>query len=392
MKCNTCGSEKCEFLFSNGAHISTRISNPPRDIYICQDCGQVFIDVSTLTESILQEYYSKNNPFEVPGDLIPEHQQLRVDQAKWIIQRIPDIHQNRILDVGCGTGFLLKMYEKYGLIPQGLDFSQRMVENVRNTYKIPCYQGWDDISAQYHFYDIISCITVLEHFLDPASVIKKFHKLLKTDGFVYLEVPDANSPRWDMIPDHLAFEHIHHWTEFTLSTLLQLNNFSILAVEHIVNGPDSGNPEAVMRLLAQKTEKVLGSASLFNDYQKEKEVLIEYRKKHQEYVEKIQSKLKRIEEKIGDRSYAIYCGGQHTASLLETMKLNKNKILCIFDGDPAISGTTLYGIPVVHSSEIAKYDVNHFLLSTTNHERPIYHFLKKLNPDYQVYGIYQDFN
>ena len=89
---------------------------------------------------------------------------------------------------------------------------------------------------------------------------------------------------------------------------------------------------------------------------------------------------------------AIHCAGEHTALLLDRFDVSGFDIPYIFDGDPAITGRKIKGIPIRHSSEIAKSDVKHFLMSTTNHENEIYTALKEKVPDCRVYGLYEDFD
>lgn len=395
MKCNTCGSENSELLFSNSLSDTVRMKNVPRDVLICRDCGQVYLDISGITEADLGAYYTNFNPFEAPGALVEDHQAMRQGQCSWVIDNLkkhdPAWLGSRLLEVGCGTGFLLKLFADEGLDAEGVEFSARMAENVNKVYGLKCRRGGFDASELSPPYHVIASVTVLEHVWDPNAMVADFNDLLEDGGFLYLEVPDAEFPRADMIPDHLAFEHIHHWTERTLGRLLNSKGFKVLQVAHIENTADSGNPEAVLRIFAQKGGGEDDRYRRVNDYAHEKAVLQAFRQEHVRYKQAIQDKIRAFLKQVGAEPFAIYCGGLHTSALLQLIDFDGQQPQCIFDGDPAIAGRKLDGIPVFHSSAIPEHQIRHFLLSTTNHERSIHAYLKSIDSEFHVAGLYTDF-
>ena len=395
MKCNTCDSSDIEFLFSNSLSSTVRMDDIPRDVMICRDCGQVFLDVSKISEADLGAYYTNFNPFEVPGALVEDHQSARREQCGWVVSNLEkhgvSVKGQKLLEVGCGTGFLLNLFNEAGFDVEGVEFSSKMAENVREVYKLSCHGGGFDPEVLSPPYDCIASVTVLEHVWDPKAAVASFHALLADGGFLYLEVPDAEFPRADMIPDHLAFEHIHHWTERTLGRLLNSCGFEILEVEHIENAEDSGNPEAVVRIFARKGNGAEDRYAKVNDYEREKAVLADFRNRHDDYRAAIQTKIRKFLEEAGDEPFAIYCGGLHTSSLLELFDFSGRTPACIFDGDMAIAGRELNGIRIHHGSTVAEHPIRHFLLSTTNHERSIHAYLKSIDAGYRVAGIYTDF-
>lgn len=395
MKCNTCGSEDSEHLFSNSLSGTVRMKNVPRDVLICRDCGQVFLDISGIAEADLEAYYTNFNPFEMPGALVEDHQHMRNGQHAWVIENLkkhdPGWQSSRVLEVGCGTGYLLKRFAESGLEVEGVEFSTRMAENVTKVYGLKCQGSGFDASKLSPPYDVIASVTVLEHVWDPNAMIADLNTLMDDGGFLYLEVPDAEFPRADMIPDHLAFEHIHHWTERTLGRLLNSNGFEVLEVAHIENAADSGNPETVLRIFAQKGDGENDCYRWVNDHDHEKRILQAFRREHGRYRQVIQDKIRDFLKEVGEKPFAIYCGGLHTSALLQLFDFGGQQPWCIFDGDTAIAGRELDGIPVFHSSAIPDHRIRHFLLSTTNHERSIHAYLKSIDPGFHVAGLYTDF-
>ena len=70
-------------------------------------------------------------------------------------------------------------------------------------------------------YDVITMIHSLEHFMDIDKVIENAKKMLKPNGYLYIEVPDAekysntNSVPYTMF----TFEHIYHFNKDTMKNL-----------------------------------------------------------------------------------------------------------------------------------------------------------------------------
>lgn len=378
-----------ELLFENHRNPSARYDDCPRDLMICRSCGIVALDTDSIDDDWLADYYSKFNPFERPGVLPEGHRAMREGQVEWVIDNLPDDRGVRtVLDVGCGAGYALKLFRDRGYDVWGIDHSRVMIESVAATYGIPGYVGGFDPGIVERRYGIVTCVGTLEHFLDPAREIGKFREAVEDGGLLFLEVPDAEFPRWNMVPDHLCFEHLFHFTERTLGRLLELGGFEVTAVAHLEYPADSGNPECVLRVLARKVDAPRTRYVDVNDIERERAVIGEYRQKHDEYLAAFSARLREIKAKVGSERLAIYCGGEHTASLLDRFDFSDVDLAVIFDSDPAIAGTEIKGIPVRHGSEAAAMSIRHYLLSTTNHEKVIYEQLKAMDPGCSVYGLY----
>ena len=61
LKCNTCAGTNSEFVFSNRIESTSRMENVPRDVYICKDCGQVYLDISNITGYSIGEMHERGS-------------------------------------------------------------------------------------------------------------------------------------------------------------------------------------------------------------------------------------------------------------------------------------------------------------------------------------------
>ena len=393
MYCNHCESEDFELLFENYKRKSSRHNSYPTKVYICRACGLVCLDLSKVNQQSLIEYYSIHNTFAKP-ELLPEsHKHMRKKQSEWAILNLPENHNvQSILDVGCGSGYNLKVFKDHGFECYGNDLSPIMIKYLKQLYKINGYEGSFSNKLVKRKFDMISCICALEHFLDPSTVMQNFHSSLNENGFLFLELPDSEYPMWDIISDHVAFDHLFHWNIRTGRQLMEKHGFEVLKIERIKNSINSGNPEPTFRILGKKINHFSNDYKIKNDYRKMKNALIIYKKKHNIFLSTFQNKIDEIAKKIGGEPLAIFCGGEHTSTLLDRFNFSKLHIKIIFDNDPSISNSKLLGIPIKHGTEVIKYSINHFLISSTNHEKVIYDSLKKINSKYNVYCFYSNIN
>ena len=113
---------------------------------------------------------------------------LRLD----FIQRYANIHGQRLVDVGCGGGILTEGLVKAGADAIGIDLSSELID-------IADLHGLETgITAQYRVisaealaaeqpasFDHVTCMEMLEHVPDPASVIQACAQLVKPGGLVF---------------------------------------------------------------------------------------------------------------------------------------------------------------------------------------------------------------
>ncbi len=390
--CNTCGSKNYKYLFENSIKSTARMEKIPNKVLICKNCGHVFLDYFFLDQKDLENYYQTNNPFEKVEQLDPAHQKVRSEQLNFVLENIKNVNKEfKFLDIGCGSGYYLYLLKQKGFYCEGVERSNMMCEMINKHYKIKCTNtSFEELKVENKF-DVVSIITVLEHLYNPKRCVEKISNLIKENGHLFIEIPDTEFPRHDILPDYLAFEHIHHWTKNSISNLLQLSGFEIIHYEQKRNDDDSGNPENVLRVLAKKNNS-LEKTILVNDYKKQLINLKKFKNNHNKFIKNFKIKINYILKDLKNEKLNIYCAGLHTSTLLSLFPELNDKIINIYDSDEGLKNTKVNNILVSSSKEINKKTVKNFLMSTTNHEHTIYKFLKSINNEFKVYGLYNDFN
>lgn len=130
----------------------------------------------------------------------------------------------RILDVGCGEGFVLADFARRGWQVSGIDFSVAGVRAM-NPDMVDCVEQGDLFeligtrvaSGQTH--DLVWLGNVLEHVLDPIGLLESLKSLVAPGGLLVATVPNDGSAYheallesgsidrrfWIAIPDHLSY-------------------------------------------------------------------------------------------------------------------------------------------------------------------------------------------
>jgi 2-polyprenyl-3-methyl-5-hydroxy-6-metoxy-1,4-benzoquinol methylase len=87
-------------------------------------------------------------------------------------------HSGKLLDVGCGEGFVLAFFKKLGWSVEGIDFSDFGLLNLNPSLinefeKGDVYEILDTKLMSQNKYDVLWLGNVLEHVLDPVNLLKK---------------------------------------------------------------------------------------------------------------------------------------------------------------------------------------------------------------------------
>lgn len=102
-------------------------------------------------------------------------------------------------DIGCGGGILSESMAKCGAIVTGLDMGKAPLSVARlHAMESDLEIDYQQITAEEFAlnnadkYDVVSCMEMLEHVPDPASVISACYSLVKPGGSVYFSTINRN--------------------------------------------------------------------------------------------------------------------------------------------------------------------------------------------------------
>jgi SAM-dependent methyltransferase len=210
------------------------------DVVSCIKCGFVYAD-SGSTQKDYNRYYSEFSKYEnslAPGGLANKCDLDKYERMVHDLSKIIPDKDASILDIGCAKGGLLATFKAHGYKNlTGLDPSLNCVAQVK-AQDIPALQGglFLENFPQGFLKQTFDCVIVshvLEHVYDLSTAVKNAFSLVKTGGFLYLEVPDSSRyTQYYVAPYHyFDFEHINHFD------LCALNNLLVKSPsEHVASG------------------------------------------------------------------------------------------------------------------------------------------------------------
>ena len=99
-----------------------------------------------------------------------------------------------LLDVSCGTGYLLKAAADLALKTSGIDISDRAVEIARRTSPLSDIRvgAGEELPFPDQCFDYITCLGALEHFLDIDKGLQEMQRVAKPDALFCIMVPNVN--------------------------------------------------------------------------------------------------------------------------------------------------------------------------------------------------------
>jgi 2-polyprenyl-6-hydroxyphenyl methylase / 3-demethylubiquinone-9 3-methyltransferase len=129
----------------------------------------------------------------------PLHQinPLRLD---WINATVP-LAGRRVLDVGCGGGILADAMARAGAEVLGIDLATKSLkvaqlhaleaQTPRVTYREVSVEAL--AAEQPQSFDVVTCMEMLEHVPDPASIVRACSQLVKPGGWVFFSTLNRNA-------------------------------------------------------------------------------------------------------------------------------------------------------------------------------------------------------
>jgi 2-polyprenyl-6-hydroxyphenyl methylase/3-demethylubiquinone-9 3-methyltransferase len=109
------------------------------------------------------------------------------------------LNEKNILDVGCGGGILAESMARLGGNVTGIDQSEIAIKiaqlhakenNLSIDYKLLNIE--DFLKKDTSKFDVITCLEMIEHVPDPASIITSCAKKLKKNGRLYVSTINRN--------------------------------------------------------------------------------------------------------------------------------------------------------------------------------------------------------
>ncbi|MHB1352515.1 MAG: bifunctional 2-polyprenyl-6-hydroxyphenol methylase/3-demethylubiquinol 3-O-methyltransferase UbiG [Thiobacillus sp.] len=141
---------------------------------------------------LAHRWWDPNSEFKPLHDINP----LRL---RWV-DRLAPLAGKKVLDVGCGGGILAEAMAGAGATVSGIDLSEKALKVARlHLYESGKSVDYELASAEDHAaahpgeFDVVTCMEMLEHVPDPASVVAACARLVKPGGWVFFSTLNRNA-------------------------------------------------------------------------------------------------------------------------------------------------------------------------------------------------------
>ena len=221
INCPICNSKKKKFIF--------KIDNFQYDE--CLNCSLIYNN-PILKDKLYKDLYKVGTYKEYVKNLTEKGDKIRANYTEARkFKQINSLFKKKnlkMLDIGCGTGTLMSIFNKNKWTTLGIEpseYSSKIAKRKNLDVKNIFFENYSEVTK----FDVITLFGVLEHVTDPIRIIKKASKHIKKGGFLVFEIPSADSFIMKYIKSGLKINKLFRFIE----TSRHLTFFSIKSIEFI---------------------------------------------------------------------------------------------------------------------------------------------------------------
>jgi len=169
-----------------------------------------------------KDYLADRDHIERKFDEVLDHIQLHLPE------------RGRLLDVGCGPGFLLSTARGRGWQAQGVELNEWAARFARDELGLDVHLGaLEDAGLGNGELDVVTMMDLIEHVCEPGAIVEEAARVLRPGGVLAVLTPDAGSPVSRLLgrhwPEALRVpEHVVLFSVRGMTALLDRHGFDAL--------------------------------------------------------------------------------------------------------------------------------------------------------------------
>ncbi|MGQ4275796.1 bifunctional 2-polyprenyl-6-hydroxyphenol methylase/3-demethylubiquinol 3-O-methyltransferase UbiG [Pseudidiomarina sp. E22-M8] len=149
------------------------------------------------------------------GEFKPLHQ-INPLRVEFIQRQCGGVFGKQVLDIGCGGGLVTEALAREGAKVTGIDLAEQSLQVARLhalqsqlNVDYQCIAAEDFATQHAGEFDLVTCLEMLEHVPDPASIVEAAAKLVKPGGTLVFSTLNRNLKSW--LLGIVAAEYILRW-------------------------------------------------------------------------------------------------------------------------------------------------------------------------------------
>lgn len=167
----------------------------------------------------IAEFIDRIEAQTYPEESSELHSQITQQMMTHLFGRYTMPAEAKVLDVGCGQGVALEIFEQQGFEPHGITLNSEDVKICRQKGFIVEQMDQSFLEYDDAIFDLIWNRHCLEHSIFPLYTLNEMHRVLKPGGYLYLEMPAPETAcKHETNPNHYSVMGKTMWRELISRT------------------------------------------------------------------------------------------------------------------------------------------------------------------------------
>lgn len=190
--CPVCSSKL--IVFTHSGPTTRKLDNRVWTIYECESCTHGFLNPRPSWDELTNYYSSDYAPYDPDhGSLDAQSNVIAEAKRSGEFRHIRIQSGAKLLDIGCGGGYFLRIMRQLGFQTKGIEPSPSGAEAAKRG-GLDVFQGTLEEfirSSGNEKFDVITLSHVLEHVPDPVETLQLMKRLLYPNGYIWVAVPNG---------------------------------------------------------------------------------------------------------------------------------------------------------------------------------------------------------
>ena len=206
----------------------------------CTQCSFVFVNPRPSEKDLLLHYNENffRGEIRLPGRCTKNYFEgisSYTGRSKKLLSNLNKYkNSGRLLDIGCGLGYLIEQAQMEGWKAMGLEISDFAISICKKKGLNVRKGQIGEIEIPKNHFDVVIAQDVLEHVFDPEKFLDNINKVMKNSGLLILELPNNSSIRsylggkkW---AEYIPPVHLNFFDKTTLRKILGNHGFKVITI------------------------------------------------------------------------------------------------------------------------------------------------------------------
>jgi len=342
--CPLCGEHESHFVrtVANRDPIAEAVF-PTVSLSVCRKCGLIHQNPRISRKKMVELYATLED--KAGGGVTQMESESRLTSLQKL--KLPPA---KILEVGCSDGTFLGLAAKHGYEVAGIDPSRINLQKARLVHRnIPFHLGFLEEFKTKERFDVICHFYVLEYSFNPRRFLASARRLLKPDGIMLIEVPDAEAfPKLPFANSLFSHQDIAIFTRATLESLLKTSGFSPLSRR-------LGRASKMYGLRAAATPGPVASHGP-SQYKPGRSALQHYFKRRDAMIKRVERRVESFHPAIAKNvgPVVVFGAGENGRIVTSTSLARNGREIIFCDNNPELIGHKVDGHIVVAPGKVPR--------------------------------------